>query len=106
MNLQENGQNQMAGKNRKQTVKLSSSFKTHSLVRFIFYDEEIQFLPCTYHVTELEPVPSNFTKYHTLNIAQVDLSPPPLVISKMFCFCFLFVRFFFLGWSVEGVSWG
>ena len=98
MNPRENGPNKIAEKNRKQTV-LSSSFKTHSPFRFIFFDVEIQFLPCTYLVAELEPVPTNFTKYHALlSIARVDLSPPPLAVSKMFCFCFcftLFIRFLF-----------
>ena len=30
----------------------------------------------------------------SIYIAWEDLSPPPLAVSKMFCFCFLFVRFF------------
>ena len=61
-------------------------------------------------MAEFESVPTNFTKYHALNIARVDLSPPPLAVSKMFCFCFLFVRFSFnrvvhSGGSVESSPW-
>ena len=93
----ENGPNKMAEENRKQTV-LCSSFKTHWLLRFIFYDEEIQF--CHLHTicgwAWTSAYQFFFGKNHVLNIARVDLSPPPLAVSKMFFFfCFLFIRCWF-----------
>ena len=41
-------------------------------------------------MAEFKTVPTNFTKDHALNIARVDLSPPPLAVSKMFWFFFFF----------------
>ena len=61
---------------------------TVSLFLFISFDEEILFCPCTYHVTELEPVPTKFMKYHALNIAWVDLWPPPRANGKQISFIF------------------
>ena len=80
---------------------LSPTFKTDaSSVHFLQRTNTI--LPCIYHVAK--PEPTKFTKYHALNIARVDLSPPPLAVSQ--CFVFVFFCFFLIGWSVEGVSRG
>ena len=87
----------MAEKIKEQTF-LSPTFKTDvSSVHFLQRTNTI--LPCIYHVAESEP--TKFTKYHALNIARVDLSPPPLAVSQCFVVCL-----FLIGCSVEGVSRG